>query len=264
MTAARVPSLDVLESRSCPSVTWHGGPVLPAPRVQAVFWGRAWLAPSLVDQAQRVAWATSDLAEGPYLGALAPYGVGPGSAAPPVVADLPLSGAGWLDDSLVQAGLWLHAGRDPEAAGPQAVYVVFVPPGVGVSAGRQNSQSDFAGYHSLFSDGYRLHPYAVVPCPGPVAGSPWPNLADRDRGAGGEGQLTRVACHELAEAATDPYLTGWYDPRYGQADGEVGDLANDVLIRYRGYEAQAVAGPDGRPVYPPGASLADALFALPA
>jgi hypothetical protein len=235
-----------LEERLSPAVSFHGGSVLAHPDVHTVLWGRGWAdAGDRQLDGQRLGWDVRALAGGPYAAALAPYDVGPGTAADPLALDAPLNGPGWLDDSLIRWGLrGLAAG-----SGPDDVWLVFVEPGVAVSIRGlvpYNSQWAFAGYHSLLYDGSAFHAYAVVPWPGPVEGSPWPNA----HAAGGNTfeQVTVAASHELAEAFTDPRGDGWWDPRYGPAGGEVADLAVTDVYIYRSFLVQGFVGPDGRPV----------------
>jgi hypothetical protein len=248
-----------LESRECPAVAWHGGRVLAHPNAHVVLYGGGWMdgGDRQLD-GQRLAWDVQALASGPYADALSAYGVGRGTAADPVALDAPLNGRGWLDDSLIQHFLRPMA----RGTGPDDVWVVFVEPGAAVSVGvgsvygSRNSQSDFAGYHSLLYDGAAFHPYCVIPWPGPVDGSPWPNLPawgpafQRGHGLalGTFDEITGAASHEFAEAATDPRGDGWWDARYGPAGGEVGDLAAGDVFIYRSFLVQAFAGPDGRPV----------------
>jgi hypothetical protein len=238
------PALEELEPRDCPApVTWHGGPVLAAPRVHLAFYGSSWAdGGDRQWDTLRLTWDTAALASGPYAGLLAPYGVGPGAVADARILDAPLNGRGWLDDTLIRQSLAPAAA----GAGPDDVWAVFVGPGVAVSAGRQNSQNDFAGYHSYLPDGAGgFRPYLVIPRPGPVDGSPWPNASAAGAGLPALDGVTVAVSHEYAEAATDPYGTGWYaGTPYG---GEVADLAAEQVWAYDGFAVQGVAGPDGLP-----------------
>lgn len=85
-------------------------------------------------------------------------------------------------------------------------YVIFLPDGVNVNLGNnQSTCAQAGGYHDFDS----IEPYAIIPpC----------------------GRSRLVISHELAEMATDPIPPrGWYsDPDVNNSGGEIGDLCNQL------------------------------------
>jgi len=147
------------------------------------------------------------------------YGIGPADVAPIIVADQPPK---TIDDAGIASYVASHL--RPLAAGwpaPDAntVYVLFYPAETNVSG----SCATFYGYHhsSTLWDGTPFA-YAVIPrCP--------------ESGLDRLDFVTWIASHELAEAATDPFIFG--SPAYLNATdfawqewngggGEVGDMCS--------------------------------------
>src|SRR5512140_717388 len=138
------------------------------------------------------------LAASSYFGALAEYGVGTASVAPPVV----WSGAPpptLDDDGLVK---WLgdaFAARPELGLGDEgALFVFFWPPGAAVSTAAGTSCQQIGGFHQRldFADG-RSALYAVVfHCD---------QVESRELGGteAGLDLLTNSAAHEIVEAVTD-------------------------------------------------------------
>src|SRR5207245_5825131 len=124
----------------------------------------------------------------------------------------------------------------------ERLYVFFTAPGVVVTTDGQNSVTDFAGYHDVFTDsGGATVYYAVVPYPsGNLSAQPLTALQ----------QATVVLSHEVSEAITDPDThSGWFDPRLG----EIGDITAGQVGSMHGYAVQAVWSQiDGKGVIPTG------------
>src|SRR5207245_7254754 len=120
------------------------------------------------------------------------------------------------------------------------LYVLFTAPGIVVTADGQNSVTDFAGYHDVFTDsGGATVYYAVVPYPsGNLSAQPLTALQ----------QATVVLSHEVSEAITDPDThSGWFDPRLG----ENGDITAGQVGIMGGYAVQALWSlVDGKAVIP--------------
>ena len=109
------------------------------------------------------------------------------------------------------------------AATANTLYFTFLPPGVTVDAGGDQSCRVFCGYHDRSAGGLY---YAVMPhpdCAGCLGG-----LAAFDA-------MTSVSSHELAEAITDPVPgQGWYD----DANGENADICAWQNKPLGGYQVQ--------------------------
>lgn len=102
--------------------------------------------------------------------------------------------------------------------GPEDVYVVLTPPGVGgcmtSQPGSACTDTAYCGYHSAYSDGIRDVLYANIVY-GAINGcssgqSPNGNPAD---------DTINLLSHEHHETITDPYGYAWYDASY-QEDGD--------------------------------------------
>jgi len=124
------------------------------------------------------------------------YGVQSLSAQPPIHSTLRLPAT--VDDALLQDQLpkELAGGLDGFRSPPaEALYVLFTPPGVTVTASGQSGCADFGGYHSAVRlSGSAKVAYAVaVRCPGGFNGE-----SESDA-------ITAVASHEILESASDPY-----------------------------------------------------------
>ena len=153
------------------------------------------------------------------------YGVSGLVAGAPIHSSLQL--AGTVDDALWQDHLATEIEQGLDGFGPspaEALYILFIPPGVTVTASGQTGCADFGGYHSAVSLAGRAQvAYAVVArCPAGFNGESESN------------SVTAVASHEILEAATDPYYT-LDEPAWANVDnaalafglifgGEIADL----------------------------------------
>jgi hypothetical protein len=238
--------VETLDNRITPTVTFHGGALLPHVEVQALFLGADWVrSPTYLQQARTLSTFLHDLVTGPYLDLLATagYNVGRGTASSAVFDPISLDKSAVLTDAAIQADLQLAitAGllKGPDA---NRLYVVFVEDNVSIGTGDGLvSRNDFLGYHGAFTGrDATAHVtdirYAALPYPGGSIG----NLAVS--GVSVLQSLTVVASHEVAEAVTDPDVNyaalGWYDD---VADEEVGDVVNQEYITLGGYAVQRVA-----------------------
>jgi hypothetical protein len=214
---------------------FHGGTVLTNVQVQPVFWGAAWRQESVV---ARLNHFFSFIVTSCFINMLNEYSVagqiiGPGSALSSLLLTDPEPGGGanTIDDSAIQQQIdsWVSAGTLP--SGANAVYFVFLPPGVTVTTQWGSSCSTLCGYH--FSSPNN-HVYAVIP------------FVDQCYGCAQSTQLdtfTAIASHELAEAITDPIWsasqggTGWWDDVSGE---EIGDFCLGNFVRLGGFLVQRV------------------------
>jgi hypothetical protein len=221
--------LEELEDRLVPTVSYHGGPVMPNIRVETVYYGDAWQnKPALVSESQDLDNFFATITDSPYMDMLVEYGVYRGSFQQHDNVNL-AQRSYWdgtpvpmtiTDQSIINM---LDANiTDPNSPvnypTGNTLYVVFTAPGVSVDYATDNG---FAGYHAAFTDsqGEPVY-YAVIPY-------------DSFDG------MTVTASHELSEAATDPDVaTGWFDSSKG-GEGEIGDLANNDTGTLYGYSVQA-------------------------
>jgi hypothetical protein len=242
------PALEQLEGRDVPSITYHGGPVLPHLEVEAVFLGSAWASdPTLSAQVAELGGFLNYLTNSPYTDMLtrAGYGVGRGGYAGGVID--PLSLAGSIDDGAIRNELQrlITAGPAPPPDGDR-LYLVFVAPGVLVTANGEHSATAFAGYHDGFIGAGGAISYGVLPYPLP------PNSFALDRTP--FQVLTTVTSHELAEAVTDAQPTlapAWVNTATGD---EIGDRFAWRVVYLAGYEVQILANRHDQPLIPAGAT----------
>jgi hypothetical protein len=214
-----------------PEVTYHGGPLLQHVQVEAVYDGQAWgSVAGLGQQMQQLDGFLNYFVDSPYVGALKQYNVSYGTfLGHHLIAQDPPGGQ-TIDDSQIRALLNSEiAAKHLAAPTAERLYVFFTAPGVVVTADGQDSVTDFAGYHDVFtgSSGAPVY-YAVVPYPmGQVSSQPLTALQ----------QATVVLSHEISEAITDPDTrTGWLDPRRG----EIGDITAGQIGSLHGYTVQAL------------------------
>jgi len=212
-------------------VTYHGGPLLQNVQIQSVFYGQSWsTSSSLQQQIQQTDTFLQYFVTSPYVDTLKQYNVSDGTfVGSDVIAQNPSNGQ-TIDDSQIQSILNSEiTSAKVSAPNNNSLYVFFVEPGVVVTANGQNSSTDFAGYHNVFTDqaGAPVY-YAVIPYPtGNVVSQPLTVFQ----------QETVVLSHEVSEAMTDPDTqTGWFDRRLG----EIGDIAEGNVGVLGGYEVQYV------------------------
>ena len=209
-------------------LTYRGGPLLTAVEVVTAFWGSAWSSAPNATTAQRLNEFFKFVVASDYVKQLAEYStpeqtIGPGRFVTSAVLTDREPGA-TVSDGALQQMLEAHvaSGALP-AATANTLHFTFLPPGVTVQAGSDQSCQVFCGYHDRSAGGLY---YAVVPspdCAGCLGG-----LAAFDA-------ITLVSSHELAEAITDPVPgQGWYD----DANGENADICAWQNKRLGDYEVQ--------------------------
>ncbi len=208
-----------------PKVEDFGGLVLAKPKIVPIFFMND------PDQNKLVDFETNLGTTSYWATATAEYGVGPiTAAAPVVVTDAPPTS---IDDTGIQT--WLKGklnGNDPAwpAADENSIYVIHYPASTTITLqsaqGPSQSCSSFGGYHDSVTldvaHGSANVAYAVMPRCSNFGGLP------------GLDGATGAESHELIEASTDPFPNA--QPAYGQVDnahlywelalggGEVGDM----------------------------------------
>jgi hypothetical protein len=258
--------VEQLESRQLLAVTFHGGALLTKVEAQAVYLGSDWQNnASLHSQAAQLDQFVATIVQSAYMDALnsAGYGVGRGTASTGVVVNVGINKLFYLTDSQIQADLQsLVAHNQVQAPDANRLYIVYVEPGVAISADGGTSISNFLGYHSTFvgrtASGQSTNiRYAVMPYPG----SPNPSSGS-DGFSSNFAQLTAVTSHELSEAVTDPdaftrmsggqYIGGWWDDAYLRANQgpEIGDITEQYRTTFDGYTVQEMSDKNDRPIDP--------------
>jgi hypothetical protein len=249
------PVLEGLDDRIVPAVTYHGGPVIPHVEVQNVFYGQGWNSDTWGIGRYVLNKFQSDITQSPYMAMLGEYGVGRGHfggydtvAGASSPADYTTVQEGTIQNMLASE---IVGGRLPEENG-QRLYFVYLPANV---ASQFDVDHGFLGHHRSFQMqmphtinlGFTQFTYyttdtvyyAVIP--NPVGNATWPGLNSFQ-------QQTKVSSHELAEAVTNPDLSGgWWDsdryiyihsplgwyatpnPHYGD---EIGDYANNDVVSF--------------------------------
>ncbi len=210
------------------NLTYRGGPLISAVQVFNFFWGTAWQVDPLATLVQEVNQFFDFVLTSALMDQLAEYSVpgkaiGHGSRSGAVIlsTDPPSSIADADVQQLIQQEITADAAVPPPT--PNALYFVFLPPGVTISLNGSASCSNFCGYHSDINGGTF---YAVMPYPecSGCTGA----LAVRDA-------LTSTSSHELCEAVTDPVPgQGWYDDK----NGEIGDICAWKTKRLGAYTVQ--------------------------
>ncbi len=239
------PTVEALEDRQVPTVTFFGGNVLPHVEAQALYLGNEW-APGTSYSGLKTTLDgfLKDITGSPYMTALtsAGYGVGKGTASPGYTdTSSPVTPNTVISDSFVRNAIAndiSQGGLKPTDA--NSLYIVYVEPNVAVDlgSGQGTTQQGILGYHGAFagSSGATVR-YAVIAYPGGTVGNTGDGRTTID-------QLTSVSSHELAEAVTDPDVnfgqSGWYDSRRGEiADIEQNNAS--AYVRLDGYLVQEVA-----------------------
>lgn len=141
------------------TATYHGGPVVSHGSVQAIFLGSAWREPANRALESRAAAA---LTGREHAGALAKYGVEAGELPALVQEDLldPLESRPVSDlevqrrlDALFANGTTVDS---------NAVYVIFLAPGLRSKLGESSSEKDYVAYHNHFHGAAGVVRYVVV------------------------------------------------------------------------------------------------------
>lgn len=221
-----------------PHLVNYGGNILENPKLVSVFYGKYWQGAKGKADANYINSFGEYLVRSPHMGTLAEYGIESGEYAGSSFVRGTSDRV--IDESEIQNIVYneLRTKSVPAADG-ETVYTVFLPPGTELLASDGTSSYDgMGGYHGSFLDekGTPVYYAAIVYSAGangiPFAPSPRDNI-------------TIVASHEWAEAATDPDVNrdelAWYDKNYG----EVGDIPiaiglpiGEIWGRLGGYAVQ--------------------------
>lgn len=180
---------------------------MPHPKVWLVFLNDFW-----GDWRQAEA-AGRDIVEGGYLSGLTDYGSGIGTFLGVVqlrIANLPsVIKDSEIRDHIIGTSILLGELPPPD---DETLYVLCTPGDVRVvfDGDSQGSCQTWCGYHSSgWTSDNRRFIYSVQPSSlcGPCGGdfASW----------------TMVLSHEIAEAATDPFATGWYDDSDGSENADI-------------------------------------------
>jgi hypothetical protein len=259
------PALECLEDRLVPTVTYHGGALLPHVEVQGLYLGSDWYNNSTYyNQTTQFEAFNRFLPQSSYMDLLTQlgYGVGRGSTSPGMIDLLAINKAYYLTDSTIRGEIqrFIAAAylQPPDA---NRLYVVYVEPGVAILNDHDHNSTstrDFAGYHGAFAGrtasgyGADIH-YAVIAYAGGYNAT-FPGLTTF-------GSITLTTSHEIAEAATDPNVNyralGWYDDYNG---GEIGDI-NRYEALLNGYAVQSIINKYDVAYIPSGATTLRALDA---
>jgi hypothetical protein len=255
------PAVEVLERRELMTVINHGGGVLPHVEVQGFYYGSDWhnYAAGMTQAGQLDAFLNY-IVNSPYMDMLtnAGYGISRGSSDPGQILLKNINKTSDLTDAQIrsdlQAQVTAGALKNPDT---NRVFVVFVEPGVAIKAsnGMTSLPGGFLGYHDAFAGrDYYGNPdwfrYAVIAYPGGYNPSPT-SLGFRNS----FDEITKVTSHELAETATDPYVSvgykGWYDDSLHQ---EIGDIAERYVCTLNGYCVQDQVDQHDNLIAPQGAT----------
>jgi len=169
--------------------TYHGGPVVSQPTVQAVFLGHDW---RKQENRAKETEILSALRSQAGTAAEPRYGVKSWELAGQLedLSGDPLHGSS-ISDLEIQIRLDnLLGGAGPLDAG--TVYVVFLAPGLGSTLGPKATDKDYAAYHNHVHSAAGVIHYAVVPFDGDL--SRWASAARQS----------------LQEVVINPEGNGWY------------------------------------------------------
>jgi hypothetical protein len=243
------PALETLEPRRVPTVTYHGGYLLPHVEAQSIFYGALWNTALFKGQSQTLDSFVKYAVQSTFMDGItrAGYAVGEGTDVPGVTIAAPLKNGTRISDAQIQADIQtLISSYRVQPPDPNRLYIFWVQPNVIVTQDGGSSVNDFEGYHGAFNGKGPLgRPweinYAVLSYPGGTVN----NLGEDGMNAIDE--LTSTAAHELAESATDPGVnsTAWYDD---SQNGEIADITQDSYARQDGWEFQLVAAKNDSPI----------------
>jgi hypothetical protein len=208
-------------------LTYYGGPVIPAVKIHAVYWGA-----SAAHQAHLNSFYGA-ITKSTYFDWLKEYNtptqsIGRGSFSGGTVIT-PSTTATSITDKTIQKELakQIAAKHLPAIDGVDNLYMMHFPPGMHITGpgGAGASCVQFCAYHGTFKVSGKYVFYGVIPdldhdgCQnGCGAGTP-------------ENNVTEVSSHEMIEAVTDPAVglaktlgapLAWYD----NTNGEIGDICN--------------------------------------
>jgi len=202
-------------------LTYRGGHLLSQVEVITTFWnGDAWNQQPQSDILQGIIQFFNSILSSELMDQLAEYGVegqpinhGQQVGAYIVNTSSPLGSQ--VSDAQLQQLLQSLISANPTfpQPTPNRLYFLYLPPGVTVTSGNDQSCHQFCGYHSAMQGGifYAVMPF---PCEGGCTG-----------GLSLLNALTSVSSHELCEAITDAVPgQGWYWFADDKHQGEIGDI----------------------------------------
>jgi hypothetical protein len=241
VVAALVTTATVAVAAPTPKLNYYGGEVLANPKLVQVVWGTGTFLPEVTNSsAPNVASFLDAYIDSPSFAWMSEYSaggrtIGPGSFGGRYTITPSDANDGATLDDIDDIQPELKAQIDAQhlpAPDANTFYVVFVPSEKLITMGGGTNLDFFCAYHRATARAsgppvrYAVIPHSVVDAP--------------DCGvAGGFGNLTAAASHEIAEGVTDPdarFATAvdkplaWYDPvvnpDQGFAFGEAGDICN--------------------------------------
>jgi hypothetical protein len=230
--------LERLEDREVPSVTSHGGPIIPNVQVEAIFYGSAWTNPADPNYAQLSVLSTdiqrylSTITGSSYLDGLSQYYmmngsqcVDPGRGQLAGTDFVNVAPGQAVDETAIRTFLQseVNGGRLPAPNG-NTLYMLFLPPNVFLR-GLDTTNQD--AYHNSYRDNAgRTFYYAGISSP---TGNYVTNNEFWTQGLTPFQAMTEITSHELVEAISDPILgQGWLDSST-PANKEIADIAGDQL-----------------------------------
>jgi hypothetical protein len=175
----------------------QGGPIIPNARVQTIFWGSEWNAPTQQQAATLLANQLTQLFAGPYMRGLSQYGVSPASVLTPPVFDAATAPPTVISTSVIGNYLQSVIGTNgilDFRNDSQLLYLV-------ATLNRSWNTPNVGGFHMWDQLGGKTFHWAWIMVPS-----------------------SGFASHEIIEACTDPEATGWLQPENGI---EVGDICED-------------------------------------
>ncbi len=213
-------------------MVYHGGPTMRTVNVVIL-----WAGPPAVDRARFEAFAT-DFLEGGALDALAYAGVQGGQLIASV--DMPALPGNPVTSDQIVAAVEAFVAQHPELRQPDdhTLYTVMLPAGQTAQYTGDGSQScaQWCGIH--LSDQSKHVVYSIQP----AAGCSGCNQGDPFAGQ------TMVWGHEVVEAASDPYMSGWYSDGPNEAGSENADEYAWQPLQYGPWTVQGWADPQGNRV----------------
>jgi hypothetical protein len=220
-----------------PEIQSYGGPTMAAPKIVPIVWQGDTYATQIADFAKKLGPSSY------WKEATAEYGVGPATAAEPIV----ITEAAPKSITDTEITTWLASmldGTHPAfgTADETAIYTIYYPTGTKIEIPNFGSSCEgFGGYHYETEIQGKKIVYAVIPRCGSFFGM------------SGVDVLTSTSAHEFVEAATDPQAVT--NPAFSIPDqdhmiyalfplSEVGDMctfnadSNQKLLDVGGYMIQ--------------------------
>ena len=209
------PEAAAAGAAAAPRLTYRNGPLLEAVEVFTIFWGTDWQSAGNAALSSQINQFFDYILTSALIDQLSEYNVpgwtiGHGKHTGTLVLTEPVLKQS-VSDTAIQHTLQQQIASNSAVPppGPNALYFIYLPPGVRAVQGGSASCQAFCGYHNDISGQIF---YAVVPYPG---------CSGCTGGLSVFEAITSVSSHELCEAITDPIPgQGWYD----DTNGEIGDI----------------------------------------